>query len=52
MTLDQQLVEPQICTTNPSLAQLQQKAIQMAKYYYKGFGGLNGMDGILNLAEG
>ncbi len=51
MTIDQQLVEPQICKTNPELAELQRRAIRIAKYYHKGFGGLNGLDGILSLSE-
>ena len=38
MTLDQKLEQPEISSINPELAELQKKAIEVATYYYKGFG--------------
>ena len=49
MTLDQKLEQPEISLTNPELAELQRKALEMAKYYYKGFG--TTIEGILNNGE-
>jgi len=48
MELEQKLEQSKLNTTNSQLAELERKALEMAKYYYKGFG--NSFTAIMGLA--